>query len=348
MKRPEGFDPARRPVPPARPATPPPASSKRPASKNTASKPEATAPRSKKPAEPKVVHQSAGRGRSEPEFSAKAEARAAAHSARAARRELTKATRNRRKVERSEARRFTRRSRNRQVTIGVVAGLLVLLAAMLAVAVYSPILALREVRVDGASQIDDAVVSAAVDDQLGTPLALIDFDRITTELGKIPLIRSYVTETIPPSTLVIHVVEREAVGVVKNASGQGGRWNLVDAAGVTLSTTDEKPSDMPQISVSGDVRTSKAFAEAARVLLALPTDLRGRVLRISASTDYNVSLLLKGKAGQKVVWGNADRSDFKARVLEVLIRDNSGVKGATYNLVAPDNAYVSNGEGARL
>lgn len=337
MKRPEGFDPARRPVPPARPATPPPASSKQPRSA-----PEPKAPRSAKAqAEPKVVHQSAGKERTEPEFSAKTEARAAAHAARAARQQLTRATRNRRKVERSEARRFTRRSRNRQVAIGVVAALLVLLAGMLAVAVYSPILALREIRVDGASQIDETAVTDAVSDQLGTPLALLDFDRITTELGKIPLIRSYVTETVPPDTLVIHVVEREPVGVIKSSgSSTDASWDLVDAAGVTLSTSDTKPSGMPQISVADDVTDGPAFAEATKVLLALPEDLRARVVRISASTDFNVTLALKGKAGQKVVWGNAERSDFKARVLAGLVAENSDRKGAIYNVSAPENSYI--------
>ena len=337
MKRPEGFDPARRPVPPARPATPPPASSKPPRSA-----PEPKAPRvAKTQAEPKVVHQSAGGQRAEPEYSAKTEARVAAHAARAARQQLTRATRNRRRVERSEARRFTRRSRNRQVTIGVVAALLVLLVGMLAVAVYSPILALREIRVDGASQIDESAVTDAVADQLGTPLALLDFDRITTRLGKIPLIRSYVTETVPPDTLVIHVVEREAVGVIKSSgSSKDASWDLVDAAGVTLSTTDEKPTGMPQISVADDITDGPAFAEATKVLLALPEDLRKRVVRISASTDFNVTLALKGKAGQKVVWGNAERSDFKARVLADLVAENSDKKGAIYNVSAPENSYI--------
>jgi len=284
-----------------------------------------------------VVHQTAGSGAAEPEYSAKAEAKAAAHAAREARRELTRAARVRRKWERVEARRFTRRSRNRQATLAVVGGLVVVLVGMLAVAVYSPILALTTVQVDGADQIDTADVRAAVDDQVGTPLALIDFDRITQRLGKIPLIRSYVTETVPPNTLVIHIVERQGIGVVKD----GSRWNLVDAAGVTLSSSTDRPAGMPQIAVSGVATESAAFAEATKVLRTLPKDLRKRVTKISASTDFSVTFTLKGNAGQKVFWGNAERSDFKARVLAGMVEQNRSRKGITYNVAAPDNVYIS-------
>ena len=350
MKRPEGFDPARRPVPPARPAAPPtpperpaakrPKAETAPEARKTPTAPrEARASRAARPgstpnSEPKIVHQTAGG--TEPEYSARAEARAAAHAAREARRELTRATRVRRKWDRVEARRFTRRSRNRKMTLGVVGGFLALMVVMLAVAVYSPILALQTVRVDGADQIDEAAVLEAVDDQIGTPLALIDFDRITTRLGKIPLIRSYVTETVPPDTLVIHVVERQGIGVIKS----GSVWNLVDAAGVTLSTTAKRPADLPQIAVSGTVTESAAFAEATKVLRTLSDDLRERVVKISATTDFNVTLTLKGKAAQQVVWGNAEESEKKARVLGVLIRANGTSKSLIYNVASPEHGYT--------
>ena len=54
----------------------------------------------------------------------------------------------------------------------------------------------------------------AVDGQLGVPLALLDEDRIRTELGEFSLIRSYVTELVPPDTLLIHIVERAPIGVI--------------------------------------------------------------------------------------------------------------------------------------
>ena len=285
----------------------------------------------------KLIRQSTGKGEVTPVASAKTEARAASHAARQARTELRRAARERRRFERGEVRRFTRRSRNRRVTIGVVLGLVAVLVAVLAVAVYSPILALRTIEITGAKQLDTEELLSAVDDQVGTPLALVDFDRITRQLGSFPLIRSYVTETIPPSTLVIHVVEREAVGMVKD----GSNWAIVDPAGVVLSTASKKDSDLPEIKVSGGKTDSDAFAEAAAVLLALPDDLRKKVVSISASTEDDVTFTMTGSASQKVVWGNADNSEFKARVLAILVKKNRKVEGLTYNVASPDTAYVN-------
>ena len=366
MKRPEGFDPGRKapePTPSKSKATPPPKRVKPPRAAKltnqaapTTSEPDAatdpiTLPsaaqlaassaksQSKKATAtatppPPIIRQSID---SEPVASARTEARAAARSARQARTELTRAARERRRYERGEVRRFTRRSRNRTTTIVVALGLVAVLGATLAVAVYSPILALRTITIDGATQLDAAELTDAVDGQMGTPLALIDFDQITRELGEFPLIRSYVTETVPPSTLIIHVVEREAVGVLRS----GDTWQLVDPAGVILSTTEKRPSKMPQIKVKANNTDSAAFDEAAKVLLALPPKLRAKVQVISASSDYSVQFTLKGEAGQTVVWGNAEQSEYKARILSILIRKTDSDADVVFNVASPDSAFIN-------
>ena len=357
MKRPEGFDPGRRaPEPPPRgnkpskPAKQPAASAPRarkgapstsepdattdPITLPTLPKKQPTVAASRPTPPPPTIRQSVD---AKPVASARTEARAAAHSARQARAELKRAGRERRRFERGEVRRFTRRSRNRKTTLIVALGLVAVLCATLAVAVYSPILALRTIEIDGASQLDAAELTDAVDGQLGTPLALVDFDRITRELGAYPLIRSYVTETVPPSTLIIHVVEREAVGVLRSDK----TWQLVDPAGVILSTTTKRPSKMPHIRVRNNDTDSAAFDEAAKVLLALPSKLRAQVDTISASTDYSVEFTLKGDAGQSVVWGNAEQSEYKARILAILIRKTDSDADVVFNVASPDSAFIN-------
>ena len=117
--------------------------------------------------------------------------------------------------------------------LAALAGLVAVLVALVLVAVYSPILALRTITVEGTSRIDATQVQAAVAGQLGTPLALVDFTRLTEELGAFPLIRSYVTETVPPDTLIIRIVERQPVG------RRAAQWllDLVDPAGVTIASS---------------------------------------------------------------------------------------------------------------
>jgi cell division protein FtsQ len=198
-------------------------------------------------------------------------------------------------------------------------------------AVFSPILALRHVTVDGTSRLDAAQLEDAVDGQLGTPLALLDEGRIREELGEFTLIRSYVTELVPPDTLLIHIVERSPIGVVSAADG----FRLVDPAGVTIDTTVTAPEAYPVIELAdGDDVSGPAFRSMAEVLLALPPAVLAQVTAIGAQTKDDVTLTLAGSA-QRVVWGSAEGSDEKAAVLTGLIALHKGDGAGEYDVSAP-------------
>jgi cell division protein FtsQ len=306
MKRPQGFDAPRAGSAPQTP-TPPqkPVRQKRPA-RLKPTEPPATAP---EPAE-------------EPEQSEKLPRRPG--------RQVAKAARERRRFEKSEIRRFTRRSRHRRLTWIVTGSVLVVLAAMVAVAVYSPLLALRTIQVDGASRVKASEVHSAVDGQLGTPLALVDYGTIKRELSAFPLIRSFVTETVPPDTLIIHIVERAPVGSVASSSG----FDLVDPAGVVIQSASERPKGVPLIDIGGKPASSPAFKAVVEVLLALPTPIARKVQSATAQTKDDVTLVLAG-VGQRVVWGSAERSTLKARVLEELVATQNPRHRVEYDVTAP-------------
>ena len=221
-------------------------------------------------------------------------------------------------------RRFTRRARNRRVAIAAVVGLLVTMALLVVTAVYSPILALRTVTVDGTSRIDPAEIVAAADDQLGTPLALIDYDRMTRDLSVFPLIRSYVTEIVPPDTLIIHVTERQPVGSIATATG----FDLVDPAGIVVQQSAERLPGVPVINVGGAPTSGPA--------LALPPELLAQVDTANATTKDDVSLVLTG-VGQGVHWGSAAQSDKKAALLAGLIALTDPSSPGTFDVSAPGN-----------
>ena len=252
--------------------------------------------------------------------------------------EVTKAARARRRYERGEVRRFTRRTRTRRAAWLSVLGAFVVLLCLVAIAVYSPVLALKTVRIDGASRVSASEVKDAVKDQVGTPLALLDFQRIKTELAKFSLIRSYVMETVPPNTLIIHLVERSPIGVMPDASG----FVVVDPAGVTISHSTERPPALPIIDTGSAHSRSTAFKSAVAVLLALPGTVLSKVDTVTATTTDDVTLVLSG-VGQKVVWGSADRSAMKARVLAHLIAHENPASVVEFDVSAPNNAVVKSG-----
>jgi len=240
--------------------------------------------------------------------------------------------RDRRRFERAEVRRFTRRSRNRRLIAATTAGLVATLVGLVVIAVYSPLLALRTVTVDGTIRVDSAEIRAAVDDQLGTPLALLDYGRITRRLAALPLIRSYVTEAVPPDTLLIHVVERQPVGQVRSAAG----YKLLDPAGVTVQESAERVAGVPLIDLGSASVNDPSFAAAVRVLVALPASLLPKVDSITARTQDDVSLVLSG-IGQSVRWGSGDDSMAKATLLDALIKVTDPAQPGQFDVSAPSN-----------
>lgn len=337
MKRPEGFDPGR-PVPQARPAagardSAPVRPERKKPQRAKAPKPVSKSSAQARPARRKPEGTSAGK-KQKPRVP---DASAAVPSG-AARAEARKAARARKRYERGEVRRFTRRSRNRRAAWLTVVGVFALLLGLVAVAVYSPALALKTVRVEGATTVSAAEVKNAVKGQLGTPLALLDLQRIKTELAKFPLIRSYVTEAVPPNTLIIHIVERSPIGALPDASG----FVVVDPAGVTISRSEERPPGVPIIDTGSADTRSVAFRSAVSVLLALPSSVLSTVDTVTATTNDDVTLVLSG-VGQKVVWGSADRSAMKARVLADLIAHEDPGAAVEFDVSAPNNAVVRPG-----
>ena len=227
-------------------------------------------------------------------------------------RDVWRASRARRKALRAEIRRFTQRSRRRRWIWLSVLGALVLLVGGSAAAAYSPLFAVEKVTVIGASAIDAASVEAALDGQVGTPLALIDASEVKAALLAFPLIETYALEARPPHELTVRIVERTPIGVIASDAG----FTLVDAAGVALSTTPTQPEGQPTLDVTGGT-DSAAFESVGLVVRSLPSDVRAMIESVRATSLDDVTLTLA--SGVTVVWGSADQSVEKSVTLTGLM-----------------------------
>ncbi|WP_435079117.1 FtsQ-type POTRA domain-containing protein [Clavibacter michiganensis] len=245
-----------------------------------------------------------------------------------ARRQLRRARRERQRYERQEVRRFTQRARRRRAGLLGALGAVLTLAIVVGIAVYSPLLALRTVEVEGADRVSPSSIQAALSDQVGTPLPLVDLGRVGDELRAFPLIRSYSTESRPPSTLVIRIVERTPVAVIQSGAG----FDLVDPAGITIERATARPDGYPLIDLPSADFSSPRFQAAAAVLVALPADFLPQVDSIQANTTDDVMLTLR--SGKKVLWGSGERSVDKAQVLQALVKARGDV--GSYDVSAPD------------
>lgn len=249
-------------------------------------------------------------------------------------RDVWAAARARRRALRAEVRRFTARQRRRRITWIVSLSSVALLVLGSIGAAYSPLFAVEKIAVVGTSQLKDAAVEDALRGQLGRPLPLVDSSEVKAALVAFPLVESYSLEARPPHELVVRIVERTPIGTVKSAAG----FTLVDAAGVALSTTPERPDDHPAISVSGGVGSS-AFRAVGTVYRSLPADIRRDVTKMSATTPNDVTLTL-GDTDTDVVWGSATESARKAVVLEAIMRSQPPENVSVYDVSSPGAVVV--------
>ncbi|PPH38860.1 cell division protein FtsQ [Rathayibacter rathayi] len=253
----------------------------------------------------------------------------------AERRAVSRAARARRRYERGEVRRFTRRARRRRLIALVVAGSLVALAVIVGVSAYSPLMAVRTIEIVGTQRVDAAAVQSALGDQLGVPLTLVDRDEVGRVLGASPLIQSYSVQTRPPSTLVVSIVERSPLGVI----AKGGRFELVDAAGVVIESADAPQPGYPVLTTASGDESGAGFRATARVLHALPASLAPQVTAATATTGDDVALTLQN--GASVVWGGSDESALKAVVLEKLMAATDPATVGSYDVSSPEAAVVA-------
>ncbi|MFT4157786.1 MAG: FtsQ-type POTRA domain-containing protein [Microbacterium sp.] len=246
-------------------------------------------------------------------------------------RDVWRAARARRKALRAEIRRFTQRSRRRRIAWLSAVGAVLLLIGGSVAAAYSPLFAVQKITVVGAVALDPAVVEAALADQIGTPLALVDTSRIKAALVGFPLIETYALEARPPHDLTVQIVERTPVGVIRSDAG----YTLVDAAGVVLSTTSDQPAGQPLLEIAGGTG-SRAFESAGLVVRSLPADVRAALTRVQAETADDVTLTLS--TGLTVVWGSAENSALKGVTLAKAIA--ASPDATSIDVTSPDIAVI--------
>lgn len=202
--------------------------------------------------------------------------------------------------------------RNIIIAVCIVAALV---AGIVAVAIYSPVLAVRTVTVEGTKMLTPEQVQAALEPLQGKPLPQVTDEEVSSLLQPLVQIKSATAQARPPSGLLVQIRERVPVALVK----QGEVFQLVDMEGVQLSSTPDPSSvQLPVIDGGAGAIGKDLFHAITAVLGALPTDVLAKLSDASAKSVDAVELKLVD--GQTIVWGNAGEKELKAKVLEALLK----------------------------
>ncbi|MCZ2402363.1 FtsQ-type POTRA domain-containing protein [Paenarthrobacter sp. Z7-10] len=218
------------------------------------------------------------------------------------------------------------------------AAVVVTLAVITAVVLFSPLLALKSMTIDGNKMVSTASIVRALAPLKNKPLPQVNQDQVQKLLVPLQQIRSVSVEARPPSTLLVHVVERVPVAVVKNQSKSGKGYVLVDQDGVPLGTVPD-PAKVSLPLIDGGIATtgSSTFTAITTVLSALPAQVLSRLQHASASSPDAVTLTLTD--GKTVVWGNASDKELKAKVLQALLKAPAPVQQPGQPAPAPIKVY---------
>ncbi|MCD4850123.1 cell division protein FtsQ/DivIB [Arthrobacter sp. AK01] len=219
-------------------------------------------------------------------------------------------------------------------TLSIVAAVV---AALIAGAVFSPVLAVRTVTVDGTTLLTPDAVQQALSGLEGKPLPQVTEQEINELLKPLVQVRSATMEARPPSELLVHVNERVPVALLK----QGDSFVMVDVDGVQLGATkDQSAVALPLIDAGAGATNTELFKAIAAVLDTLPADVRARMSTASAASADAVELKLVD--GKTVVWGNAEDRELKAKALEALLKmpADPKVPVSVYDVSVPRHPFT--------
>lgn len=247
---------------------------------------------------------------------------------------VRQAERQRRAAERREFRQYTRHSRRRRLSITAAFGGLLMVSVAVVILTTSPIFSLRTVNVEGISRLDAHVVSDRLEEFMGQPLGQIDTSDVVTALSDLSLVQSVDTRIELPDTLRVTIVERTPLGVVETPAG----YQVVDAAAVVLWEQGSRPEQFPLLKVRANP-DARDFVAVVRVLNALPVEVLAQVDAITASTQDTVRFTLRAGEHQ-VLWGSADSTTAKARVLPAALRAASSGGPWLIDLSTPETVVL--------
>ncbi|MGL5858254.1 MAG: cell division protein FtsQ/DivIB [Angustibacter sp.] len=186
----------------------------------------------------------------------------------------------------------------------------------------------------GGSTVRSAAVVKAVERlaaaHRGRPLARIDGDAVAASVTtQFPQVNQARVHRSWPSTLRVELVWRTPAAVLSSA----GAYQLVDGAGVAYARVSGPARGLPVVRASGSGSGGRALVAALAVLRTLPSAMRQEIRSVDAETPDDIRLRLRQG---EVVWGGVADAAFKARVLQVLLRQ----PGSVYDVSSPRTPVI--------
>jgi cell division protein FtsQ len=194
----------------------------------------------------------------------------------------------------------------------------------------SRLLVVRNVQVSGAKIVPQDRVAAVARVPLGTPMVRLDTDLVRDRVEGLREVESARVERRWPATIRLIVTERVPVVVVERAQ----KFYQMDRYGVIVLTTSKRPRGVPSLVVANPSGADPATDAALRARVSLPPRFVRRLAAIEAGSPESVTL--RFKTGMTVVWGAAERTEEKVRLLDGLLATPGGRAARIIDVSSPE------------
>jgi cell division protein FtsQ len=178
---------------------------------------------------------------------------------------------------------------------------------------FSSVFGVKTVTVHAGGPLSTQQITAAADIAPGTPLLRLDTAAVAHRIEALPDVAAATVRASYPSTVVINVTERVAVGAVQLTKG----YALVDKTGDQFRTVATQPRQLPLFVVPSGSEAQASGKAVATAAGALSPALRARIASIQAINPNSITVLLTDH--RVVRWGSAAQSAAKARILPALL-----------------------------
>ena len=216
----------------------------------------------------------------------------------------------------------TRRRRR----LGVVLALLLVLT-LAALLLFTPVLGVRQVEVNGTAALSVSEVEQAADISEGTPMLRVDLGDAASRVETLDEVRSVGVTREWPWTVRIDVTERVVAAVM--ASGE--QWRAFDVDGVEFARVSDVAESVPRLDPGRQGTSARTVAAMLELFAAMPPEFQAEVQRLRPVGENDLRMLI---AGAEVRFGSSADAAEKVRVLTALRQAAPEATG--YDVSAPD------------
>ena len=211
---------------------------------------------------------------------------------------------------------------------------MIVVLALVWLVMFSSVLGVKRVGVDGATVVSVSQVRSAAAIAPGTPLARLDTDAVKKKVESLPAVASAEVSRSWPNGVVVTIHERQPVAVVERG---GEKW-VVDITGkpylLASKLGDEVTKSLLPLEVAHPSADDPATRAAVKVIPSIPAALRTKVSSVSATTGADVTLHLED--GRSVIWGDAGQPKEKASMIVPLLEH----AGTEFDISSPQSVVI--------